>query len=171
MIPEQAERFAKDLLDGASGNLAYAENKASILLAGVLAALGGIAAAISSIHWPVIHQPPYIAVPFWAATAAALAAIVGLGAAIYPRTMPHAPDRLTSVAFFGDVAALESPVRLRGLLTAPDMSILDIWVDQVWQISLIASRKYCLVRWSIRLLGSALALGIVTGIAVMAHAG
>ena len=130
-VSGQTERFAKDLLDRAREEISYAENKASILLAGVLAVSGGIVAAISSADWPVLHQSPYVEVPFWAAVAAAIAAITGLGASIYPR-MPRAAGRVGSVAFFGDVAALESPAQLRGLLTDPAMTVLDTWVDQLW---------------------------------------
>lgn len=168
---EQTERLAKDLLDRAREEITHAENKASILLAGVLATLGGIIAAISGVHWPVIRQPPYVAAPFWAATVAALAAIVGLASAVYPRITPSTAGRTASLGFFGDVIQLESPAELRRLLSHRSTTIFDIWIDQAWQTSLIARRKYRLVCWSIRLLGCALFFIVVVGIGAAAHGG
>jgi hypothetical protein len=167
----ERERFAKDLLDRAREEIAYAENKASILLAGVLAATGGVCAAIGGGHWAVLRQPAWIEVPFWIAAVATVGAITGLAWGIYPRIAPRDVTRPPSVGFFGDVAAMGSAAQLRGLLLDPAMTVFDTWVDQVWQTSLIADRKYRLIRWSIRLLGCALLLGVITVLGVTAHAG
>lgn len=168
---ESAEkvRFAKDLLDRARAEIAYAENKASILLAGTLAAVGGITAAISGSGWDVLRQPAWLMALFWAAVLAALGAIAGLAWAIYPRIVPQDAARPLSVGFFGDVAAMESPARLRTLLLDPGTTIFGTWVDQIWQSSLIADRRYRIIRWSIRLLGCAVLIGVATLLAAMAH--
>lgn len=167
----QTERLAKDLLDRAREEITHAENKASILLAGVLAAVGGVIAAISGVHWPVVRQPSYVAAPFWAAAVAAIAAIVGLASAVYPRIAPSSAGRTASVGFFGDVVELESPAELRRLLTHHSTTVFDVWIDQAWQTSLIARQKYRLVCWSIRLLGCALFFTVVVGIGATVHGG
>jgi Family of unknown function (DUF5706) len=167
---EERERYAKDLLDRAREDLGHAENKASILLAGVLAATGGITAAISGGHWSVLRQPAWIAVPFWTAAAATIAAVTGLAWAIYPRIAPRGATLPSRAGFFGDVAALESPAQLRELLLGPATTVFDIWVEQVWRISLIVDLKYRLICWSIRLLGCALLLGVTTTLGIVAHA-
>jgi hypothetical protein len=155
------ESLARDLLDRTRAEITQADNKAAILLAGVLAVTGGVVAAIGAGKWAPEHQTWYVAVPFWAATAAALAAITCLAAAIYPRSRPHWSGRVTAVGYFGDVAALDSPGQLRGLLSAPGTQLLDAWVDQIWRISVIATRKFQLLRWAVNLLGTALVLGLV----------
>ncbi len=153
----ETERLAKDLLDRTRAETAQAENKAAILLAGILAGAGGIAAADGGKLIPV-HRPWYITVPFWAAAAMVLAAIVCLAAAVYPRRRVQKDEKLTAIGYFGDVTAAGSPRQLRSLLSESGIRLLDVWIDQIWQTSAIVSRKYRFVRWSVRLLGVALAL-------------
>jgi hypothetical protein len=160
-LSEEAERVAKDLLDRTRAETTQAENKAAILLAGVLAAVGGITAAIGGGKWAVVRQPWYVATPFWAATAAAAAALTCLASVIYPRGRDRRSKRLTKVAYFGDVLALDSPAELHSLLSQPGVQPSRIWIDQVWQMSRIVSRKYRLVRWALWLLGAASALGAI----------
>jgi len=59
----QAERLAKDLLDRTRSETTQAENKAAVLLAGVLAGTGGLAAAVGG-KWNPEHRPWYIIVLF-----------------------------------------------------------------------------------------------------------
>lgn len=167
---EQTERFAQDFLDRARADIAHAENKASILLAGILAAVGGVTAAISAAKWRVIRQPPYVTVPFWGAVATIVAAIICLICAVYPRTAPRARARPGLVAFFGDVIDLESPVELHELLSASAARLIDILVDQIWQVSAIAVHKYRYVRWSVRLLGCTVYLAVIAEIGAAVHA-
>jgi hypothetical protein len=160
MDSAETERLAKDLLDRTRAETTQAENKAAILLAGVLAGAGGIVAAgggklISA------HRPWYVTVPLWAAAATTLAAIACLAAAIYPRSRPHIDQRLSEIGYFGDVAALDSPIQLRTMLSESGTQLLDVWIDQIWQTSALVSHKYQCVRWSVRLLAVALALAIV----------
>ena len=93
--------------------------------------------------------------------AATLVAVACLASAIYPRSRAHPAQRLTPIAYFGDVVALDSPSQLRELLGESDTQLADVWIDQVWQTSAIVSRKYQLVRWSVRMLGAALSLAVV----------
>ena len=165
-LPEEAKQVAKDLLDRARAETTQAENKAAILLAGVLAVVGGISAAIGGGKWAVVRQPWYVATPFWAAAAATAAALTCLASVIYPRGRARKSGRLTEVAYFGDVVALDSPAELHSLLSQPDVQLSGIWIDQVWQMSRIVSRKYRLVRWAVWLLGTAAALGAIVLIEV-----
>jgi hypothetical protein len=164
----ETERLAKDLLDRTRAETAQADNKASILLAGVLAAVGGIAAAVGAGKWKPLHQPWYVSGPFWAAMAAVLAAIVCLGAVIYPRGRVRPVQRPLGVTFFGDVAALASADQLRERLTAPGTELVDVWIDQIWQMSVLVDGKYSFLRRSVRLLGVALTLAVIAAIAAAA---
>ena len=160
----QAERLAKDLLDRTRSETTQAENKAAVLLAGVLAGTGGIAAAVGG-KWNPEHRPWYIVVLFCAAAVPALMAITCLSAAIYPRGRVQTDHKLTTIGYFGDVLMLDSPGQLRELLSHSGIRLLDVWTDQIWQSSLIVGRKYRFIRWSIRLLGVALAFTIIVVIA------
>jgi hypothetical protein len=160
-LSEEAKHVAKDLLDRARAETTQAENKAAILLAGVLAAVGGITAAIGGGKWAVVRQPWYVATPFWAAAAATAAALTCLASVIYPRGRARQGGRLTRVAYFGDVVALDSPAELHSLLSQPDVQLSDIWIEQVWQMSRIVSRKYRLIRWAVWMLSVASASGAI----------
>jgi hypothetical protein len=162
----ETERLARDLLDRTRAEITQADNKAAILLAGVLAVAGGIVAAIGAGKWNPVHKPWYVAVPFWAATAAMVAAITCLAAAIYPRSRARTAQKLTAVGYFADVVALESTDQLRGLLSEPGAQF-DFWIDQIWHTSAIVNRKYWLVRRAFGLLGVALVLAVVVVIAAM----
>jgi Family of unknown function (DUF5706) len=157
----ESERLAKDLLDRTRAETSQAENKAAILLAGILAGAGGLAATDGA-KLISVYRPWYTTVLLWATAAAVLAAIVCLAAAIYPRSRTRHHDQLSAVGYFGDVMALGSPLQLRSQLSGPGERVLDVWVDQVWQTSALVSRKYGFVRWAIRLLALALTLAVVT---------
>lgn len=154
-----AECLAKDLLDRTRAETTQAENKAAILLAGTLAATGGIAAAVGG-KWNPEDRPWYVIMLFCVAVSAALMAIICLAAAIYPRSRARHDHELTTIGYFGDVLMLESPGQLHTLLSRPDTRLLDVWIDQIWQASRIVGQKYRFIRWSIRLLGAASAVGI-----------
>lgn len=164
--PGETERLVKDLLDRTRAETNQAENKAAILLAGILAGAGGITAADGG-KWVLIHRPWYIALPSWFAIATVLAAVACLAAAIYPRGRARNAQRLTNIGYFGDVVALESSSQLRRLLSEPGIQILDVWIDQIWQTSAIVSRKYRFVRWSVCLLGVALGLAVLLVVATI----
>lgn len=157
----ETERLAKDLLDRTRAETTQAENKAAILLAGILAGAGGIAAADGD-KLISVSRPWYTAVPLWAAAATILAAIACLTAAIYPRSVTRTGDRIAAIGYFGDVATLGSPLELHTLLSEPGMNVLDVWIDQIWQTSALVSRKYRLVRWAVGLLAVAATLIVIT---------
>lgn len=160
----ETERLAKDLLDRTRSETTQAENKAAILLAGILAVTGGIVAAVGG-NRISLHRPWYVILPFCAAAAVLMAAIACLAAALYPRGRVHSVHKPTMVGYFGDVLKLDSPSQLHGLLSESSNHVLDLWIDQIWQISAIVGRKYRFIRWSMRLLGVALALAVIVVVA------
>jgi pycsar effector protein len=162
--------MAKDLLDRTRVETTQAENKAAILLAGILAGTGGIAAAIGG-KGIQVDRPWYLLVPFCAAGAAVVAAVACLAAAIYPRGRVHTDDKPTMAGYFGDVLMLDTPGQLRRLLTDSSTHILDVWTDQIWQTSVIVGRKYRFIRWSVWLLGVALALAVIVVVAAKLRTG
>ena len=140
------------------------------MLAGILAATGGIAAAVGG-KWNPDHRPWYIILLFCAAAVAVLMAISCLAAAIYPRSRVHADHKLTTVGYFGDVLMLDSLGQLRDLLSDSHTRLLDVWTDQIWQMSAIVDRKYRFIRWAICLVGVALLVTIIMVIAITVRSG
>ncbi len=166
----EAERLAKDLLERTRSETTQAEGKAAVLLAGILAATGGIAAAVGG-KWNPVHRPWYIIVLFCAAATTVLVAIACLTAAIYPRGRAQTDKKLTTIGYFGDVLMLDSPGQLHELLSDSSTKILDVWIDQIWQASIIVGRKYRFIRWSIRLLSVALAFAVILVVATAVRSG
>jgi hypothetical protein len=116
--------------------------------------------------WSPVHWPWYIIVLFCAVAAAVLTAVACLAAAIYPRGRAEADQKPTTIGYFGDVLMLDSPKHLRELLSGSSAQLLDVWIDQIWQTSMIVGRKYRFIRWYMRLLGMALALAVILVVAV-----
>ncbi len=166
----EAERIVGDLLHRTRAETARADNKASILLAGVLALAGGMTAALGAARWSPDQLPWLLLVPFWLAVGSALAGVVLLTAAVYPRATAERPDGPAVIGFFGDVTALGSVNELRRALEESELRLLDVWVDQTWQASRIIAAKYGCIRWAVRALplGGACG-GLVLAITVFAR--
>jgi hypothetical protein len=155
---ERVEELAADLLGRTRAETAQADNKAAILLAGVLAMTGSGWAVLSSSSWNPLSQGSLVTVFFWASLASVLGAVGCLAGALYPRQRSGraAPG---FVGYFEDVVALGSVVELKQSLRRPELDLLDVWADQIWQLCRIVQRKYSLIRWAIRFIGSAVVLG------------
>lgn len=141
-------RRTSELLERTSGEAERADTKASILLAGLLAVAGGVSALLSGAKWDPAAQPTLVQIPWWAAVVAALAGLVCLGSAVYPRAHQANPHR-KALGYFGDIVALPSIDALSQRLRATPDDELDRTVDQLWQLSHIVSTKYRLIRWAI----------------------
>jgi len=140
-------RRAAELLRRTSAEAERADAKASILLAGMLAVIGGVSALLSTSKWNPLTQPAWLQVGWWAAVLAMLAGLFALGWAVYPRGHRLDPGR-TIVGYFGDVVRYGSVDALAvALRDGPDEHA--VVVDQVWQLSLLVDAKYRLIRLAI----------------------
>lgn len=150
--PDRVEvvRRTSELLQRTSGEAERADTKASILLAGILAMIGGVSALLSGTKWNPLAQPMLVQIPWWVAVVAATVGLVCLGSAVYPRAHRASPQR-SALGYFGDIVALPSvdALRLRLRLRATSHDELDAAVDQLWQLSHIVGTKYRLIRWAI----------------------
>lgn len=167
LSPDRAEaiRRTSELLRRTSGEAERADTKASILLAGILAVAGGMSALLSGVKWNPAAQPALIQIPCWGAIVAAIAGLVCLGSAVYPRA--HRTDLSRStIGYFGDVVALPSVDALRLSLRSASQDELDIAVDQLWELSHIVGTKYRLIRWAIHGFSLSLLLLLVMLVAV-----
>jgi hypothetical protein len=154
---DAAARMARDLLERTRVEVDRADNKASIMLAGALAAAGGVSASLAAVGWSPLSAGVLVQVFWWPALFSGLGCIACLGSVLYPRARIAAPEKGT-VGYFSDVVALDSLAALRQALGDPTAASFEAEVDQVWQVSHIVDRKYRLLRWAIRFLGASLVL-------------
>lgn len=154
--PDSADfrAYAADLLAAAREEVRQADAKASLLLAGAGVALGAVLSA--ALAGRVYAKPvaDVVAWLWWAGLCTAVAGVILLGWAVYPRTrrISAAPSHL--VAYFGDVvdqprATLED--RIVRTLRSPAASV----VDQLYEVAQIAAVKYALIRRALCLFGAA----------------
>lgn len=155
-----------ELLKRTSAEAERADTKASILLAGTLAVVGGVSAMLSGARWNPLVQPGWLQTGWWAAVIAALWAVVALCLAVYPRG--HRPDAArTVIGYFGDIVRYDSPAALAAALRdSPDE---EATIDQVWQISVLVDAKYRLVRIAVRGLLLSLVLLLFVLVAALAR--
>lgn len=159
-----AQQLARELLDRTRAEVDRADNKASIVLAAVLAVAGALVATGVAVGWSPARSPVLVQVFFWPGALGGLAGIALLGAAVYPRMRVHPPETRT-LGYFGDVVALRSVDGLRAALRDPAARSFDGAVDQIWQVSHIVDRKYRLIRGAVLGLTSSAVLLLLAGVA------
>jgi hypothetical protein len=153
---------ARDLLDRTRAEISLADNKASILLAGVLAAAGGISAALVAGGWSPGDEGHVTAVLFWGCVLFLIGTVVCLALVVYPRKIasPGRPGKV--LGYFADVAALPGPDALRDAFADDRRDHFDVVVDQLWRVSRIVTRKYGYLQLGMRLLAITFVLGALT---------
>ncbi|HEY7812397.1 MAG TPA: Pycsar system effector family protein [Nakamurella sp.] len=160
-----ARTAAQDLLDRTRSEVSLADNKASILLAGVLAAAGGISAALVAGGWSPVGENRFTALLFWGCVLFLIGTVVCLALVVYPQQVGN-PGRSGKVlGYFGDVAALPGPDALRDALAYDRSDHFEVVIDQLWRISRIVARKYGFLQLGMRLLAITFVLGALTAAA------
>ena len=161
----KAQSTAQDLLDHTRAEITLADNKASILLAGVLAVTGGISAALVASGWSLALEGRVTELLFWAAALCLTCSIVSLALVVYPRRVSSQDRKGPILAYFGDVASLSGPAALRAALVEGGADRMDVLIDQLWRISKIVVRKYLYLQLGMRLLAASFSLAVLTGVA------
>lgn len=155
----------KFMLTAAREELARADTKASILLAASSIAIGPSLSASLTGSWGPARIWNGIEWLWWIGALSAVSAIGMLAYAVYPRVKRRgiiAPR----VTFFGD-ANLESKDDLRSALARSSEGQQELLVDQLWQVSLIVSKKYRSIQISLWLFALSL---ILNGIVLLVEA-
>jgi hypothetical protein len=156
---------ARDLLDRTRAEVSLADNKASILLAGVLAAAGGVSAALVAGGWSPGGESRFTALLFWGCALFLVGTVVCLALVVYPRQVTGPERSSTVLGYFADVAALPGPNALHDALADDRRDHFEVVVDQLWRISRIVARKYGYLQLGMRLLAITFVLGALTGAA------
>jgi hypothetical protein len=144
------------------------DTKASILLAGVGAALGAVVGSILAKGWSPFRLPVVPAVLWWAGAVAVGVGSSALLGAVYPRYRPHQVTDARRSRYFGyyaDVAGYRSAAEVAATIRESAARELELAAEQLLQVSLIVDRKYGLVRWAVWML----AIGMACTIAMVLY--
>ncbi|MGH8931048.1 MAG: Pycsar system effector family protein [Egibacteraceae bacterium] len=139
--------YAERLLATTREELHRADAKASIVFASASAVIVTLMAATLAGGWSPARLAGSRALLWWAGAAVACAAVVLMGAAVYPR---GASARYSGppLAFYGDVARFADPAALRSALERSAPRELEQLVDQLMRVSRIVRLKYRLLAFS-----------------------
>jgi hypothetical protein len=144
-----ALEYARALLASSREELVRADTKAALLLAASGIAIGALLNGLLGGKWSPSHLNNWVEWLWWLGIAATVVAIVSLASAIYPRTKRSSVKPLL-VAYYADVVLL-SREELSVAMAVTPAKINSVLVDQIYQISLIVSRKYklfCIALWA-----------------------
>lgn len=153
MADEAVERA---MLAEARAEVALADHKASMVLAalgiGFAAVLGGFLAG----DWDPSELSGSAAVLWWVGAVLALASVIAVAAAVWPRFKTSDVD--AGIAYWGHIATYKSLSALAGALDEQKGDGGSRTRQQLWRVSRIVRTKYNLVRLSFVLAGVAVAL-------------
>ncbi|UGQ09137.1 DUF5706 domain-containing protein [Yinghuangia sp. ASG 101] len=147
----RAAARAAALLPRATAEIARADGKAAVLLAGTGTVLGAVLAGVAAGTWTPARLDVRVAWVWWVGCVASLAAVGCLSAVVYPRLPPKGHRPQGPVLYFGDVAGFASPAVLDAALARRDTGV-DPQVTELWHTARIAHAKYLLIRRGLWLL-------------------
>ncbi|MEU7738948.1 Pycsar system effector family protein [Nonomuraea sp. NPDC049158] len=147
---DDACAYGTQLLSEAREELNRADTKAQVLLGIVGIGLGAVTGGLLAGSWSPFAISNAIEWLWWAGAAAALASVVVLAGAVYPRL-----DRRKgsgAVMYYADVFHLDSTAAVASALRRSSALDLERVADQLYRVSHIVGRKYRLIRWGFWLL-------------------
>ena len=138
--------YAQRLVDATIAEIDRADTKAALLLAasGVLVGVGTSVLAAEATK--LSHLPTRISIPLFFVLGAAVAALITLGSAAYPRGVGSTSTGFRSVTYFKDVVRTGDASRLRSAMLGTISDRESVILEQLIQLSRIVARKYLLIR-------------------------
>ena len=144
--------YLADLLKDTREELARADSKAALLLAGTGVVVGAVLAGLLGGRWTPFSLDNRVEWIWWLGVGSAAAGIFSIAAAVYPRI--HRPNFLHPPpipSYFGDVVAYRDIQMFRQAVDqAPSRQ--ERLIDQTFTVSRIVQRKYVLLRRGLRFL-------------------
>lgn len=147
---EDACAYGTQLLQETREELNRADTKAQVLLGIVGIGLGAVIGGLLAGSWSPFRLSNNIEWLWWAGATAALASVVVLARAVYPRLDRR--KRSDAVMYYADVLHFESAAAVSSALRRSSTLDLERIADQLHRVSQIVSRKYRLIRWGFWLL-------------------
>ncbi|GAA3005980.1 Pycsar system effector family protein [Streptosporangium longisporum] len=157
----QARARGARLFTEAREELNRADTKAQVLLGVAGLGIGAIAGGLLAGNWSPMKLHVGLQWLWWVGAVCALAALVCLAGAVYPRIT----KRALGFTYFGDVNRYGSAVKIANALRKHDDEDLTALAEQIRTISVIVTRKYRLIRWGFWLL--LISIGSTVGSAVI----
>jgi hypothetical protein len=132
--------------------LTRADSKAQILLGAAGVAFAALLAGLIAGDWTPFRIGAQVQWLWWAGIISAIYAIINLGRAVLPRVNRAGTAQAGRfVGYFGDVVAYSSSTELAIALRNSSDLTLERIADQLLQTSIIAMRKYSLIRFAMLL--------------------
>ncbi len=159
---ERAYRYAEKMLAQAREELNRVDTKASILLSGIGVALSTAASVIVARGWSPFRLPLGPEVLWCAAAAAVTAGGAVLLAAVYPRRRQAAGlsgNWRRYYSYYADIRNSRSAADVTETIRQSASRQFELVTEQLLQVSVIADRKYRLVRRAMWLLAAGVACG------------
>jgi hypothetical protein len=155
--------YVQSLLRDSREELTRADSKVTVLLgtAGVGASI--IAGDIAAGHWTPTSLASWAQALWWLGMCAATAGFAALTYALAPRLYDSGEKK--NLRHFGHIAQYTSVSDLVGSLDNASSDIFSARVSQLWSISHIVARKYALIRVTLQLFATSIALLIVARLA------
>lgn len=138
-----------------------ADTKAQVLLGVAGLGIGAVAGGLLAGNWSPLKLHAGLQWLWWVGAVCALAALVCLASAVYPRIT----KRALGIAYFGDIRRYGSAVEIANALRNHDNDDLTGLAEQIRAVSVIVTRKYLLIRWGFWLL--LISIGSTVGSAVI----
>jgi hypothetical protein len=155
---DDAYAYGTQLLSEAREELNRADAKAQVLLGIVGIGLGAVAGGLLAGSWSPFALSNAVEWLWWAGAAAALASVVMLAGAVYPRL-----DRRKvcgAAMYYADILHFDSPATVASALMRSSALDLERVADQLYRVSHIVGQKYRLIRWGFWLLLGGMAAAV-----------
>ena len=147
---DDACAYGTQLLREAREELNRADTKAQVLLGIVGIGLGTVTGGLLAGNWSPFAMSNAVEWLWWVGAAAALASVVVLAGAVYPRLDRRKGN--AAVMYYADVLRLDSTVTVTSALMRSSALDLERVADQLYRVSRIVGQKYRLIRWGFWLL-------------------
>ncbi|GAA1007297.1 hypothetical protein Aple_017810 [Acrocarpospora pleiomorpha] len=155
LAEQDACAYGAQLLTEAREELNRADSKAQVLLGIVGIGLGAVTGGLLAGSWAPTRLADAIEWLWWLGSAGALASVIALASAVYPRLDRRKHN--AALMYFADVLRFDSPQAVSNALLRSSTLDLERIADQLQRVSKIISWKYRLIRWGFWLLLSAMA--------------
>jgi hypothetical protein len=149
-------RTEQAILEEARTEVSYADHKASMVLAALGIGFGAVLGGLLAGDWSPSNLPGWGEVLWWTGAALATASVTSAATAVWPRYRPTRQEE--PVAYWAHVARFSSYEELCRHLDRHPSPAADRTRRQMWEISLIVTKKYRYVRAAFVLAGSSILL-------------
>jgi Family of unknown function (DUF5706) len=141
-----AAGYARELITLTTEEISRADAKAGVLFTGTGVVVGAAVSLLVADPARVSRLPPQVEIPLLIAVTCALAALVTLAGAAYPRGVRRRAPSGTRLMYFAEVVSITDDAELRKALAFPPEPTPADLARDLRRVSLIAYRKYACIK-------------------------